>query len=79
MDKTQFAENELQELEALEIRGGSVGSSQPQTGCSNNARGCGGGDVAQTGCSNNVVGCGEKVEKPLTPQDCPSITLNGQC
>lgn len=57
-----FSVEELQELEALQIRGGGDDISDPstQSGCSNNAKGCGYG-ATQIGCSNNVTGCGTLV------------------
>ena len=67
MDKSLFKLDELQELEALEVRGGNTDSILAQTGCPNNAYGCG-VDADQTACQNNVVGCTCRI--PLTEGWC---------
>ena len=67
MDKTQFTENELQELEALEIRGGGdIANPLAQTECVNNAIACAAG-AEQVRCTNEVTGCGAE-----SLQICPS-------
>lgn len=60
MKKAIFSENELQELAALEVRGGNTASIMSQKQCSNGALGCGAG-VDQEGCTNSVAGCGSTI------------------
>lgn len=57
MEKSKFTSNELSELEALQILGGSNSTSEAQAGCINKARGCG-INSNQASCVNNVYGCG---------------------
>ena len=57
MDKSNFSKEELLEMEALEIRGGTSDVVYPQEGCSNKSVGCGLSEVPQPGCTNDVVGC----------------------
>lgn len=58
MDKNRFSQSELQELEALEIRGGTGASDEvPQNGCSNYYMYCG-ADRPQNGCTNYAIACG---------------------
>lgn len=59
MIKFKFSVEELQELETLEINGGTGSESTPQSGCTNNAPGCGYG-VVQPGCTNNAARCGSE-------------------
>ena len=69
MKKDLFMANELQELEALEVRGGDTPSVQSQLKCSNKSIGCGAG-VDQLECSNDVTGC----SLPITIQkNCTTI------
>lgn len=61
MDKNRFSQSELQEFEALEIRGGNgTSSTLPQFVCTNSAPGCSAGR-AQGICTNTVAGCGGSV------------------
>lgn len=61
MDKNKFSQSELQELEALEIRGGNgTSSTAPQIVCTNTEPGCSAGN-AQGICTNTVAGCGGSV------------------
>ena len=69
MDKNRFSQSELQELEALEIRGGNGASSMAQYECSNNVKGCGNG-VTQFGCTNSADGCGGSSEPPAQGPSC---------
>ncbi len=57
MNKAKFSITELQELEALKIRGGSSANPLAQTECVNASKGCGAG-VDQLRCLNAVTGCG---------------------
>ena len=56
MDKSLFKLDELQELEALEVRGGNADSIMAQNECKNYATGCGEGPD-QIACENHVTGC----------------------
>ena len=61
MENEKFSFEELQEWEALQIRGGAAGNEDgilAQNGCINSVSGCGGGDVDQDKCSNTALGCG---------------------
>ena len=60
MDRKLFSSDELSELEALELRGGSTASIMSQNGCENDAAGCGAG-VDQDKCVNKTSGCGAHV------------------
>lgn len=60
MDKTKFSQNELQEMESLEVRGGTSASAMAQGACVNEAPGCGSG-VDQGNCTNKVAGCGSTI------------------
>lgn len=60
MNKEFFTSNELSELEALEVRGGSTASTMAQSECINEKAGCGSG-VDQTKCVNKENGCGSPV------------------
>lgn len=66
MKKEIFMANELLELEALEIHGGSAAGGIVQYECVNEARGCGAG-VDQVRCVNKEDACAGWV--PIT-QDC---------
>jgi hypothetical protein len=57
MRKTTLTKEELQELELLEVRGGTSSDSMAQFECVNSAKGCG-KDVTQYACTNTVFGCG---------------------
>lgn len=60
MKNEKFSFEELQEWEALQIRGGASSNEDgilAQKSCSNTTLGCGGG-VNQDGCTNSAVGCG---------------------
>lgn len=77
MDKTQFTENELHELEALEIRGGGdIANPLVQIECVNEAIACGAGGE-QLRCLNKVTGCGGESLQICPPKDpqfnCPSV------
>lgn len=61
MDKNRFSQSELQEFEALEIRGGNgTFFAAPQFVCTNSAPDCS-ADRAQIICTNTVTGCGGSV------------------
>jgi hypothetical protein len=55
--KTKITDEELQELESLEVRGGNTSDSIDQYECSNSADGCGNG-TSQFMCVNSTSGCG---------------------
>lgn len=64
MDKTRFTENELLELEALEVRGGSAASMMAaQRYCTNESEYCGSG-VDQDYCTNADKLCGSDIIHP---------------
>lgn len=65
MDKTNFTQNELQEMESVEVHEDVSAKVNSQNQCSNEANGCGGG-VDQQQCTNKVTGCGVVVN----PQNC---------
>ena len=75
MKKFVFSENELQELEALEVRGGDRADPMAQEGCINNVEGCG-YNADQMRCENSVLGCGNKPTVPTEPTQNPCVTLN---
>ena len=57
MENNVFLREELNEIEALEVRGGTGATMYAQGECTNTAYGCGGG-VDQTKCVNKADGCG---------------------
>lgn len=60
MDKRIFSKEELNEIEALEVKGGTGDPREflyAQGECVNTADGCG-GDVDQAKCVNKATGCG---------------------
>lgn len=56
MLKGIFTIEEIDQLEALDIKGGKVSVCDTNNGC-NVVSGCG-CSTSQTGCTNNVTGCG---------------------
>lgn len=70
MKSLSFTKEELNELESLQISGG-TGGIMPlaQTECSNSSAGCGYG-TDQTKCSNTVTGCGSRPDPVLLNPFC---------
>ena len=60
MDKNKFSQSELQELETLEVRGGTSTSDTAQYGCTNSVPGCG-ANTAQIFCVNESIACGSSL------------------